>query len=186
MGSCRFDAYTVAVEVTALDLGAEVMVTESLAIAEGGYQASVTLRDLIKDKQLDAFTVKLDEPASDSAAGPLIFREPADGPALIIPRPARGARNPTSALFPSCEKCPEPQYTEEARIRGIQGIVLLVVTVTEQGTADQISVIRGVGGLTDVAVETVRHWRFKPAVGPDGKPFATRTPMEVNFRLLNH
>jgi hypothetical protein len=29
----------------------------------------------------------------------------------------------------------------------------------------------------------VRTWRFSPATGKDGKPFATRMPIEVNFRL---
>jgi len=30
----------------------------------------------------------------------------------------------------------------------------------------------------------VRTWRFKPAIGPNGTPVATITPIEVNFRLL--
>ena len=34
------------------------------------------------------------------------------------------------------------------------------------------------------AIEAVRTWRFKPAVGPSGTPVATITPIEVNFRLL--
>ena len=181
-GLLPVDAYTTAVEATAPDLGAEAMVTESLIGIEGGYQASVTVMDLTKHEKLDEFRAKLDEPASDSAPGPLIFREPADGPALVVPRIRNSSRK---GEFPTCEKCPEPPYSEETRKKHIQGIILLVITVSEQGRAENISVVRGLpGGLTDSAVQTVRGWRFKPVVGLDGKPLATRTPVEVNFRLV--
>jgi outer membrane biosynthesis protein TonB len=33
-------------------------------------------------------------------------------------------------------------------------------------------------------VEAVRTWQFKPAIGKDGKPIATRVPIEVTFRLI--
>jgi TonB family protein len=62
--------------------------------------------------------------------------------------------------------------------------VLLQVTITEQGAVDQVGVIDGLaGGLTDQALEAVRSWHFKPAIGKDGKPFAARMPLEVTFRL---
>jgi TonB family protein len=182
-GLLPVDAYTTAVEATAPDLGAEVMVTESLGAIEGGYQAIITVVDLTKHEKLDEFRAKLDEPASDSATGPLIFREPADGPAVVVPRPGRNAAGKGS-IFASCQQCPEPSYTPEARAKKIAGVVLLVATITEQGTAEHIAVIRGLGsGLTESAVRAVRGWRFKAAIGPDGTPFATRTPIEVNFIL---
>ena len=180
-GLLPIDGYTGAVEPAAVDLGADVMVTESLTAMEGGYELSVGLTDLTKRTKLDAFSVKLRQPGSDSSAEPIIFREPPDGPALIVPRARKFPHG-----FASCKSCPEPAYSEEARAKRIEGIVLLVVTVTEQGTAEQISVVRGLpGGLTDSAVQTVRSWRFGPAVGPDGKSLATRTPIEVRFRLTN-
>jgi TonB family protein len=176
------DAYTGAVEATAQDLGAEVMVTETLGAIEGGYQAIITVVDLAKHKNLDVFRANLNQPTLYS--GPLIFREPADGPALVVPARMQDAHNIVKGLFPSCEKCPEPQFTPEARAKKIEGIVLLMVTITEQGTAEQIAVVRALnGGLTESAVASVRGWRFRPAAGPDGKPFATRTPIEVNFVL---
>jgi protein TonB len=46
-------------------------------------------------------------------------------------------------------------------------------------------VVKGPGlGLEDKAIEAVKNWRFKPALGPNGKPVATLTPIEVTFRLL--
>ena len=56
---------------------------------------------------------------------------------------------------------------------------------TPDGRATNIQVVKGPGlGLEDKAIEAVRNWRFKPALGPDGKPVATLTPIEVTFRLL--
>jgi TonB family protein len=181
-GLLPVDAYTSAVEATAPDLGAEIMVTEALDAIEGGYQVNVTVMDLTKHKNLDEFRANLNQPTLYS--GPLIFREPTDGPALVVPARVQDAHNIVKGLFPSCEKCPEPQFTNEARAKKIAGLVLLVVTITDQGTAEHIAVIRGLGsGLTESAIRAVRGWRFRPAVGPDGKPFATRTPIEVNFIL---
>jgi protein TonB len=46
-------------------------------------------------------------------------------------------------------------------------------------------VVKGPGlGLEEKAVEAVKQWRFKPALGPSGKPVAVVVPIEVTFRLL--
>jgi len=87
--------------------------------------------------------------------------------------------------YPSCLFCPEPQYSEDARKAKWQGTVVLQVVITPDGRATEIKVVKGPGlGLEDKAIEAVRNWRFKPALGPNGKPVATLTPIEVTFRLL--
>jgi TonB family protein len=87
--------------------------------------------------------------------------------------------------YPSCVYCPEPQYSEDARKAKDQGTVLLEVVIQPDGHASDVEIVKGPGlGLEEKAVEAVRTWRFKPALGPNGKPVATITPIEVNFRLL--
>jgi TonB family protein len=87
--------------------------------------------------------------------------------------------------YPSCLYCSEPQYSEDARKAKWQGTVVLQVIITSDGRATNIQIVKGPGlGLEDKAIEAVRNWRFKPALGPDGKPVATLTPIEVTFRLL--
>jgi periplasmic protein TonB len=87
--------------------------------------------------------------------------------------------------YPSCLYCPEPQYSEDARKAKFQGIVVLQVIIQPDGHATNIQVVKGAGlGLDEKAIEAVRTWRFKPAIGPNGTPVATITPIEVNFRLL--
>ena len=85
---------------------------------------------------------------------------------------------------PVCLYCPIPQYSDEARKAKYQGTVVLQVTITTDGRAVNISVVKGPGlGLEEKAIEAVRSWRFKPAVGPSGRPVPTIVPIEVTFRL---
>jgi TonB family protein len=87
--------------------------------------------------------------------------------------------------YPSCLYCPEPQYTSEARAAKIEGVVSLQVIIQPDGHATNIQIVKGIGhGLDERAVEAVRRWRFKPAIGPNGMPVATITPILVNFKLL--
>lgn len=87
--------------------------------------------------------------------------------------------------YPTCIYCPDPQYSEDARKAKYQGTVVLQVIITPDGRATNIEVVKGPGlGLDEKALEAARTWRFKPAMGPNGKPVATLTTIEVTFRLL--
>lgn len=87
--------------------------------------------------------------------------------------------------MPVCVYCPDPIYSEEARKAKYQGTVVLNVVVTSDGRATNISVIKGPGlGLEEKAIEAVRGWKFKPAVGPNGKPVNVIVPIEVTFHLF--
>ena len=78
---------------------------------------------------------------------------------------------------------PDPPYSEQARKKKIQGVVVLSLTVGVDGNTHDITVDRGLGyGLDEKAVETVSQWKFKPAL-KDGEPIERRINVEVNFRL---
>jgi nicotinate dehydrogenase subunit B len=86
--------------------------------------------------------------------------------------------------YPSCLFCPAPQYSEEARKVKYEGIVVLQVIIQPDGHATNIEIVKGPGlGLEAKAIDAVRTWRFKAALGPSGAPVATVTPVEVAFRL---
>jgi protein TonB len=86
--------------------------------------------------------------------------------------------------IPICLYCPIPQYSDEARKAKYQGTVVLQVTITTDGRAINISVVKGPGlGLEEKAIEAVKGWKFKPAVGPNGRIVPTIVPIEVTFRL---
>jgi len=87
--------------------------------------------------------------------------------------------------YPRCLFCPDPKYTAKARDAKLEGTVQLKVIIGTDGNATDIEIVKGVRlGLDEQAVNAVRTWRFKPAVGPNGDPVATVVPIEVTFRML--
>ena len=95
-------------------------------------------------------------------------------------RPGRGGVGE-----PQCAYCPDPKFSDEARKAKFMGTVMLRLVVTADGRPMNISIIKGAGmGLDENAMEAVKGWRFKPAMGPGGKPVAVQVDIEVTFRLL--
>jgi TonB family protein len=87
--------------------------------------------------------------------------------------------------MPTCIYCPDPQYSDEARKAKYQGVVVLMVVITLDGRATNIQVAKSPGlGLDEKAIEAVRQWKFRPAIGPNGKSVPTQVPIEVTFRLF--
>jgi TonB family protein len=80
---------------------------------------------------------------------------------------------------------PEPAYSEEARKAKYQGTVVLWIVVDTQGNVNSdVRVVKPLGlGLDEKAVETVRIWKFKPAMR-NGVPVPVRVIVEVTFRLF--
>jgi 6-phosphogluconolactonase len=86
--------------------------------------------------------------------------------------------------IPVCLMCPNPEYTNEGRAAGIQGTITLQIVVTPDGRVENAVVIEAVGyGLEQKAIEAVKRWRLRPAVGPDGKQVTVSTAAEITFRL---
>jgi len=56
------------------------------------------------------------------------------------------------------------------------------VTITEQGTVDQIAMMgSGRSAFSDKAIEAIKGWTFKPAINSDGKAFAVRTYIDITI-----
>jgi TonB family protein len=84
---------------------------------------------------------------------------------------------------PSGVYMPTPDYTDPARIAKFQGSLILLVTVSEEGRAEDLKVLQGLPfGLNQHALNTVRTWKFRPAT-LDGKAVPVQVPIEVTFRL---
>ena len=79
---------------------------------------------------------------------------------------------------------PEPPYSEEARKAKFQGVVVLSIIVDTQGNVRDVHVVRRLGlGLDEKAEETVKTWKFKPALR-NSTPVPVRVMVEVSFRLF--
>ena len=86
--------------------------------------------------------------------------------------------------LPSCFYMPNPPYSEEARKAKYSGTVLVEAIVSLDGKLTNLRVLKSPGlGLDDNTIQTLRTWRCKPAIGPNGRPVPVIVPFEVNFRL---
>jgi len=77
----------------------------------------------------------------------------------------------------------QPRYTEVARRAGIQGTVIVEAIIDEQGSVDNVRVLRGLPmGLDKAAIEAIQQWRFKPA-RMGSKPVKIYFTLTVNFTI---
>jgi TonB family protein len=78
----------------------------------------------------------------------------------------------------------DPEYSDTARKARVQGNVVLVIEVWEDGRAHNIRLESGLGlGLDEAAVKAVEQWRFKPGT-KSGVPVRVGARVDVHFRLL--
>lgn len=89
--------------------------------------------------------------------------------------------DPSDALGQPITKV-APSYPEDARQAGVQGTVVLNVSIDETGHPTAVEVIKGHELLREAARTAVRQWRWEP-VRVDGKPLAVAGTVTVNFRL---
>lgn len=95
-----------------------------------------------------------------------------------------GTANGTTSAKPDYLRNPAPEYPEESRNNHEEGGVILLVEVSETGTAISVSLHKSSGfkRLDDSAIRSVKGWKFKPAT-KDGTPIQSRVQVPVRFRL---
>jgi TonB family protein len=184
LGFLSIDAYDeLLLRSLASDMGAEIVVIDNLVRESLNYEVSSKVVNVSGDKEIGTFKAKIPRSTSDNEDKPFLIKDAESGVSLIVARQNSAYSRPP--FYPACMKCPNPDYPEEARKNGREGVIAFLVTISDQGMAEQISLIKTFdAGLTVNAIQTIRGWRFKPAIGPDGKPFPARVPVEVTYRLL--
>jgi TonB family protein len=155
--------------------GVDAIITGAVETSPENYIVSATVR-----RAADNTTI-----ASESIAVPhsriLDLLKP-------LPDPNSGARMSRAGVngisVPVCVACPIPQYSDRARAVKAQGNIVLDVLVSADGRAEIIAIRKGLGfGLTQVAIEAVSEWRFKPAGTKEGEPVPVIVPVEVTLRI---
>ena len=78
----------------------------------------------------------------------------------------------------------KPQYTADAKARGVQGTVEVSAIVKADGTVDaDVRVIRSLDtDLDQQAIIATRQWTFKPGT-KDGKPVDVQVNIELTFTV---
>jgi TonB family protein len=116
------------------------------------------------------------------------MRTPGMPPPPPPPPPAGDREVPNAMRLAAGQQPPvkikdaKPEYPQEAKDAGVQGIVILDATIDEQGDVANVRVVRSVPMLDQAATDAVRQWKFQPAL-LNGKPVAVIVTMTVNFTL---
>jgi protein TonB len=97
--------------------------------------------------------------------------------------PINVAENDTPPL--PLEANTPPEYPDEARARGLEGVVILKLGVSETGKVVSIQVMKGDEPFLSAALAVVKKWKFSPALHADGAPFAAFIIQKIPFRLTN-
>jgi len=94
-------------------------------------------------------------------------------------------RHVCAATFPGCFVCNPPLFPKEKKNEKIEGTtVKLLATITPEGRADNVTVVKGLDKDLDMlAIKAVQGWRFS-AARRNNIPIATRMQIEVGFRAF--
>ena len=112
------------------------------------------------------------------------FTAPGPEPAAPMVRVSQGA--PASGLvrLPEIEEYTTPPlYSDEARRRGVEGVVTIGVRVGQDGQVSGARVLSGLGfGLDQNALVALRQWHFRPG-RRHGMPAAMDAEIDIEFNL---
>jgi TonB family protein len=73
-------------------------------------------------------------------------------------------------------------YPEEAKAAGIEGAVVMRITIGEDGSVTNVVVLRSVPMLDEAAIESVLQWQYQPTL-LNGVPVEVEMNATVNFAL---
>jgi protein TonB len=120
----------------------------------------------------------------------------ATNPALVpasLP-PTTTAKSPSSDLLDVPEDFADdqvihrvhPVYPKQARVRKLQGTVVLEAIVNKQGKVDSLQLVSGDPVLAAAAADAVKQWRYKPYMhNGDFTDFQTRVTVDFKIPVSN-
>jgi TonB family protein len=76
----------------------------------------------------------------------------------------------------------EPTYPPDAKIAGIEGNVILEITIGVDGNVIDVREITGPTELMPAAVAAVQQWQYRPTIYR-GRPQLATTEVEIRFKL---
>lgn len=99
------------------------------------------------------------------------------------------ANNSVSSLIasetPKILSKTNPKYSDEARRKSIEGMVVLSVVFAKDGVIKDIMVVKGLGhGLDEEAIKVAQEIKFVPGK-KDGEPVSVKARLEYSFKLSN-
>jgi len=115
----------------------------------------------------------------------------ASNPALVAASlPPTTAAKPASELLEIPEDFADdqvvrrvhPVYPKQAKLKKVQGTVVLQAIVDKQGKVNSLQLVSGDISLAQAAADAVKQWRYKP-YSHNGEPADFQTRVTVDFKL---
>ncbi len=110
-------------------------------------------------------------------------------PTPVAPAPVETVRAPSPVQVPERATMPSPlsgnmpvAYPEEARLQGLRATVVAKIVIKTDGTVGEIQILRGHPMFDEVVKNTIRSWRFTPAM-LDGEAIEVFKTVPVRFQL---
>jgi protein TonB len=124
------------------------------------------------------------EPTEDASAAETIESTElnVEAPPELPPPPKR------AEFFTAFDEPPQiivqvpPEYPEMARMAELEGVVMVQIGVNEFGDVVEATVVQGIDGLNQAAIEAVYKWKFRPAKQRD-IPVPVRIVVPIRFTL---
>ena len=89
-----------------------------------------------------------------------------------------------AAVAPTVAKRVVPRYPDSARMRGIEGQVVIEAIIARDGSVEPgVKIIQSIPALDDAAIEAFRQWRFTPGRDASGRPLRVILQAPVRFVL---
>jgi protein TonB len=131
---------------------------------------------------------KHDPELSERATSPRLRRQPSQAsiklPDANAKVTARSQESSGAKVPPSITSRAVPRYPRELLLQGIEGRVMLELSIDAQGRVEstQLKSSSGYPAMDEAALETVRKWRFNPARRGNA-PVASRAVVPVEFTI---
>jgi protein TonB len=75
-----------------------------------------------------------------------------------------------------------PQYPPEAGRTRLEGAVVLMAVISQDGSVKDVRVESGLPIFAQAAIDAVKQWRYKPYL-IDGEPVEVDSRITINFTL---
>jgi TonB family protein len=96
-----------------------------------------------------------------------------------------GTVSNAGVILPKLVTYTRPQYTDEARRRGIEGVVTVQASFDVFGNFKVLRLLKGLGhGLDESALAALLKWRFTPAYR-EGRAVTAVTQIDVRFTVFD-
>jgi TonB family protein len=83
---------------------------------------------------------------------------------------------------PRLLKKANPVYPEEARKKGIEGVVILCCRTDEQGNVVGAKILKSIPELDQAAIDALKQWKYEPMI-IEGKPSPLIFTVTIRFQL---